>query len=78
MKILAKMTGLKNNVYPCKPQFHCKEVGCNGCSLQGHVIMMTVSQCYKSTLSSKPKIKNSTCGFDDSPINGVTCVAILE
>ena len=31
---------LENNVYPYKPQFYHIQVGCKGCKLHGHVIMM--------------------------------------
>ena len=33
---------IRNNVYPCTPQFHYIKVGCKGCSLHGHVCMMTL------------------------------------
>ena len=35
----------KNNVYPCKPQFLCKEVGLRGAKLYRHVFMM-IAQSY--------------------------------
>ena len=33
---------VRKSVYPCKPQFYYVKLGCKGCTLHGHVFMMSI------------------------------------